>query len=204
MDASLLIVSSEDLPNPLFKLLEKAGFSCFYSRGVIKTRETLENNQIDAIVWLFIGHENALGKDLASVFNQHSKTPIVFITQNYEELGFAESIKGLFANLDQNEDLGDIVHTIETACSQSIIKEKQPVVEDTHEIEFRNVVSQIFRKSKNSNEQEKEVAGNKLQQVELWEAVDKNEKQILAGKNIDNDDKKKAILPKLKTLIKKT
>ncbi len=202
MDANLLIVSSEDLPNPLFVRLEDSGFTCFYSRGVLKTKEILGKQQVDAIVWLFFGHESALGKDLAEVFNRHADIPIVFITQNYEQLDFAEDVRGLYANLDMNDDQGDIIRTVETACNQSIIEDQQPeeTKNDTHEIEFRNIVSQVFGKSK-SDKKESDDQKAKLPQVDLWEAVDKKEKQILAGKI--SGIEKKSLLPKLKTLIKK-
>ena len=95
MDANLLIVSSEEFPHPLFKLLEKSGFTCFYSRGVIKTKEILKKHHIDAIVWFFLGRDSALAKDLSNVFNQFDKLPIVLITQNYEQLDFAEAINDL-------------------------------------------------------------------------------------------------------------
>lgn len=203
MDANLLIVSSEDLPNPLFVRLEDSGFTCFYSRGVLKTKEILGKQQIDAIVWLFLGHESALGKDLAGVFNRHADIPIVFITQNYEQLDFAEEVRGLYANLDMNDDQGDIIRTVETACNQSIIEDQQPeeTKSDTHEIEFRNIVSQVFGKTKESESNTEEDPKAKLPQVDLWEAVDKNEKQILAGKT--GSVEKKSLIPKLKTLIKK-
>lgn len=203
MNANLLIVSAEDIPNPLFLHLENSGYSCHYSRGVLKTRETLKKQQIDAIVWLFLGHELALARDLARVFNQHSDIPIVFITQHYEELDFAEDIKALFANLDLNDDLHDIVNTIETACNQSIIKENLSFAETgTHEIEFRNIVSQIIRKPKGTDGLKASASQEKLQEVALWEAVDKDEKQILAGKVTPLE--KKSLLPKIKTILKKS
>lgn len=203
MNANLLVVSTEEYPNPLFLRLEKSGFSCFYSRGVLKTKEILHKQQIDAIVWLFMGHENALGKDLAKIFNQYPTLPIVLITQNYEHLDFAEAITALYANLDLHDDLSDIIRTIETACHQSIIKEQQPESETitTKEIEFKNALSQFSEEPAPTADSESKPRKNKLEQVELWEAVDKQEKQILAGRI--SRDERKTLLPKRKAPVKK-
>lgn len=202
MIASLLVISADDFPNVLTRHLEQSEFSCFFSRGVIKTREILENQQIDAVVWLFMGHESALAKDLLKVLNVHMQIPIVLITQNYDRLDFAENIKSLFANLDLNDDLGEIIRTIETACNQSIIKEQEPDREtDTaNEIEFKNAVSQFVGK-RAENTESREDQQNMLKRVELWEAIDTNEKQILA-KGV-KEDGKKSRFPIIKQLFKK-
>ena len=97
--------------------------------------------------------------------------------------------------------LDDIVDTIETACNQSIIKEQQPEATNTHEIEFKNAVSQMIGKMQAAGGKKKSERKNRLQQLELWEAVDKKEKQILAGRMTDKE--RKALLPKIKTWIKK-
>ena len=204
MNANLLVVSADDFPNMLSQQLVRSGFSCFYSRGVLKTREILEKQQVDAIVWLFMGHERALAKDLLSVFNLFVKIPIVFITQSYEELDFAEDIRALFANLDLDDDLGDIIRTVETACNQSIIKEQEPVADKTNEIAFKNAVSQILGGSDKPVETDERQ--NHLQKVELWEAVDKSEKEILAqGIRIAEEvnTKKSSRFPKFSQFLKK-
>ncbi len=206
MIASLLIISADDFPNILSRHLEQSEFSCLFSRGVIKTREILENQQIDAVVWLFMGHEGALAKDLLKVLNLHSQVPIVLITQNYDRLDFAENIKSLYANLDLNDDLSDIMKTIETVCNQSIIKEQEPGIKpdfkSTNEIEFKNAVSQIIGKNSDS-EADIEEQQNRLNRVELWEAIDTNEKQILAG-SAHREKSKKSLMPKIKNLFKKS
>ncbi|MBU2513058.1 hypothetical protein KJ966_17090 [bacterium] len=205
MIASLLIISADDFPNALSRHLEQSEFSCYYSRGVIKTREILENQQIDAVVWLFMGHESALAKDLVKVLNLHAQVPIVLITQNYDQLDFAENIKYLFANLDLNDDLSDMIKTIETVCNQSIIKELKPDidVQSTNEIEFKNAVSQIIGRNSVDNHTDTEGQQNRLNRVELWEAIDANEKQILAGSG-DREKNKKTFIPKIKQLFKKS
>lgn len=182
MIANLLLVSTDEFPNVISRELERSGFSCSYSRGVIKTREILDKQEIDTIVWIFMGHETALAKDLLSVFNLHARIPIVFITQTYDELEFAEDIKALFANHDINDDLSDIIETVETACNQSIIKDQEQVSNETVEIEFKNAVSQILRKPI-SVEPEKEIETDRgFSRVDLWDAVDKAEKDILSGR----------------------
>ena len=201
MKASLLIVSSDDFPNPVVRQFEKLEFNCHYSRGVLKTREILEKQSIDAIVWLFKENESALARDLLKVFNLHMKVPVVFITENYDQLDFAEDIKGLFANLDLHDDMGDIIQTIETACSQSIIKEQEPVVIKAKEIEFKNAVAQIIGGASKTDINKKEGPANLLDRVELWEAVDRNEKQILAGGSEEDNKKEKG--SKWKQFLKK-
>ncbi len=205
MIANLLFVSSDDFPIEITRHFEKSGFSCFYSRGVLKTREILESQNIDTIIWLFLAHEIALAKDLLKVFNRHSKIPIIFITQTYEELDFAEDIKGLFANLDLNDDIDDIIKTVETACNQSIIIEKQPAVNETHEIDFKNAVSQIITDPESLTDVK--INDNPLQQIDLWEAVDRSEKKILSKELADDAEEgvetkpEKPLLPKLKKIL---
>ena len=204
MIASLLIISADDFPNVLTRHLEESEYNCHFSRGVIKTKEILKKQQIDAIVWLFMGHEGALAKDLLKVINFYPQIPIVLITQNYDRLDFAESIKSLYANLDLNDDLADIVKTIETACNQSIIKEQKPVAdtEAANEIEFKNAVSQIIGKKEEDKENPDE-SSNHLESVELWEAIDSNEKKILAGQAVE-EELVKPKFPKIKQLFKKS
>jgi hypothetical protein len=202
MNASILIVSSDDFPSPLTRHLEKLSFSCLYSRGVLKTSKILENEHVDGIVWLFKENESALALDLLKVFNLHIQIPIVFITENYKKLNFAENIRGLFANLDLNDDLGDIILTIETACGHSIVKEQEPVGKSSaNEIEFKNIVSQIVEGVVSKNGIKTAHNQNLLGRVELWEAVDKSEKQILAG-GFEKEEKR-SFVPKLKLFQKK-
>ncbi len=202
MNASILIVSSDDFPSPLTRQLEKSSDSCYYSRGVLKTRETLENVHIDAIVWLFKENESALARDLLKVFNLHINIPIIFITENYKQLDFAENIKGLFANLDLNDDLGDIIRTVETACNHSLVKEHTPTADNrAKEIEFKNAVSQIVEGADPKEQAGLEAQSNRLGQIDLWEAVDSNEKQILAG--VTEVETKKSKGSKLKLFRKK-
>ena len=201
MIANLLFVSADDFPLDITRILEKNGFSCYFSRGVMKTREILKKQHIDAIIWLFWGHERALAGDLLAVFNRHGKIPIVFITRSYNELDFAEDIKGLFANVDLNDEVEDIIKTIETACNQSIIVEQENPANDTHEIDFKNVVSQIIKKPVSTEIKIQNQESNPLKQIDVWDAVDKNEKRILS-ENVR--EKPKNIIPKVKNLFGKS
>ena len=200
MNANLLLVSADDFPINITRAFEKSDFSCFFSRGVMKTKDILASQRIDAILWLFLGHERALAEDLLAVFNLHTKIPIVFITQSYDELDFAEDIKSLFANIDLNDELEDIIRTVETACNQSIIIDKENSGDNTHEIDFKNAVSQIIGEPVSSDKKSQNQDNNPLKRIDVWDAVDKNEKRILS-ENVQ--EKPKYVLPKVKNIFRK-
>lgn len=182
MKANILIVSVDEIPAHISHFLQQQEFSCFYSRGGLKTREILKTNPIDAIIWLFIGHERELAKDLLKIFNKNAEIPIVFITQSYDELDFAEDIKGLFANIDLNDDLDDLQNTLETAIHQPIIEEQQakPVDSEPPEIEFKNVVSQLINDPPLDIHAQIPQEDHSLRDLTLWDAVDESEKRALS------------------------
>ncbi len=200
MIANILLVSADDFPIYIAKNLEKSGFSCSYSRGVLKTREILDSRDIDTIIWLFMGHERALAKDLLKVFNLHSSIPIIFITQSYDELDFAEDIKGIFANMDLNDDLEDIIRTVETACNQSIIIDELPISDNTHEIDFKNAVSQIIENPSPEKEAIQSQEKAHMNKINIWDAVDRSEKRILSN---TNQEEKKKRFPRIRKIFEK-
>jgi len=183
MKANLLIVSVDEFPLHISHYLEDHGFRCFYSRGGIKTQETLSKHQIDTIIWLYLGHERALAGDLLKIFNQYKDIPLVFVTQSYDELDFAEDIKGLFANLDLNDDIEDFLGTIETSCNQPDFEETEEESAETEpaEIDFKNVVSRFFRRQTEAGEKKEDLESKPLKKITLWNAVDKTEKKLLSG-----------------------
>ena len=176
MKADLLIVSADDFPIHISRTLENFGFNCYSTRGGIKTKETLKSQNIDAIVWLYWGHERELAKDLLKIFNRYSSIPIVFITQSYDELDFAEDMKGLFANLDVNDDVEDILLTVESACNQLIESTKEPPPNNPPEIDFKNAVSLAIEQDARAENEGSKENHNPFKDVSLWNAVDKNEK----------------------------
>ncbi|MCP4753480.1 MAG: hypothetical protein GY866_21530 [Proteobacteria bacterium] len=198
MNADLLIVSADDFPENLSLELRDKGFSCIFSRGGIKTREILGSQKIDVVIWLFFGHEKALAKDLLEIFNKNPDIPIVFITQSYEKLNFAEEIEGLFANLDLNDDLEDILKTVESACNRAIIVEEEVQEINPPEIDFKNAVSQMIRDTDSPEAGEKPDARNSMRQIPLWNAVDKSEKKLLSEQY---QPEKKHLLSKIKGLF---
>ncbi|MBU3917670.1 hypothetical protein KKA14_19255 [bacterium] len=199
MIANILLVSADDFPIDIEKNLEKSGFSCSFSRGVLKTKEILESKEIDTIIWLFMGHERALAKDLLKIFNTRSNIPIIFMTQSYDELDFAEDIKGIFANIDLNDDMEDIIRTVETACNQSIIVEEEPTSDDTHEIDFKNAVSQIIENQLPEKASKQSREKSQINKINIWNAVDKREKRILSTAN--NLEEKKKLFPKIRKIF---
>ena len=199
MKADLLIVSADDFPIHISRTLEEFGFNCFFSRGGIKTKEILKTQHIHTIVWLFWGHERDLAKDLLKIFNRYHKIPIVFITQSYEELDFAEEIKGLFANVDLNDDVEDILLTIESACNQLIETSEQIPIANPPEIDFKKAVSLVIDEKAGSAHDEATEGQNPFKDVSFWNAVDKNEKRLLIG---DSKSEKQPFLSRIRKKFK--
>lgn len=202
MAASILIVSVDDVPIQISRFLEQQDFSCFSSRGGLKTRETLKAESIDAIIWIFLGHERALAKDLLKIFNKHPQIPVILITQSYDELDFAEDIKGLFANLDLNDDLDDLLTSIETAIyhpsGEAAAASKPAAAEEPPEIEFRNVMSHMRQDANSSTNRDNAPKDESLRDVTLWNAVDEQEKRALTA---PYKTEKKGFLSRLKEIL---
>jgi len=200
MKANLLIVSVDDIPVHISHFLQQQGFSCQYSRGGLKTKEILKSQQIDTILWLFLGHEKALAQDLMKIFNRYPKIPLIFITQSYDELDFADDIAGLFANIDLNDDLDDLLKTIESSINLPLSEEtvKKPVETDLPEIEFRNVVSQLIQDNPSDEEGLTPHEDDSLKDMTLWNAVDEQEKRVLSE---PFKPAKKNLFSKFKSLI---
>lgn len=200
MTANILIVSVDEIPIHISHFLRQQNFSCHYSRGGLKTREILKSESIDTIIWIFIGHEKALAKDLLKIFNRHDDIPLILITQSYDELDFAEDIKGLFANLDLNDDLEDLLKSIETSINQEASEEltAQPAASEPPEIEFKNVVSQLVKESPSETEATATHEDDSLKDVTLWNAVDKQEKKALSE---PYKPEKKNLISRLKNLL---
>lgn len=200
MKANLLIVSVDEFPPQVSHYLSKHGFTCYYSRGGMKTKEILKTEDIDAIIWLFLGHEKALAMDLLEIFNLHQEIPVIFLTRSYDELDFADEIKGLYANLDLNDDTDDLLKNVETACNQSLIEEKaekntEPILP---EIGFKNVVAQIFQESGLEEEAQPNSDPMSIQQTVLLNAVDQKEKELLSAQF---QPEKKPFFSKIKDLF---
>ncbi len=200
MAANILIVSVDDIPIHISHFLQQLDFTCFYSRGGLKTKEILKSQPIDTIIWIFLGHEKALAKDLLKIFNRYTEIPIVFITQSYDELDFAEDIKGLFANIDLNDDLDDLLKTIETSFDQSSPDEpvRKPVESEPPEIEFKNVVSQVIQDTSSSGEEPAQREEDSLKDITLWNAVDEQEKRALSE---PFKPEKKNLISRLKRIL---
>lgn len=200
MKANILIVSVDEFPEHISDFLEENGFSCFYSRGGLKTKEILKSQAIDAIIWLFLGYEKALATDLLEIFNKTPKVPIVLMTQSYDELDFAEDIDGLFANIDLNDDLDDLLKTIETASNGSPSAEPlaKPGESELPEIDFKNIVSELIQNPPSKKQDYIQKENNPLSDLTLWDAVDENEKRVLSQ---PYDSGKNNLLSKLKRLF---
>jgi len=201
MTANILIVSVDDIPVHIDHYLRKREeFTCFYSRGGLKTKEILKSQTIDTIVWIYLGHEKGLAQDLLKIFNRNAEIPIIFITQSYDELDFAEDIKGLFANLDLNDDIDDLVRSIETSTNlpTSGIPVPQQAEPEPPEIEFKNVVSQLIQDPPSEEEEQNQQEDSSLKDVTLWNAVDEQEKKALSELY---KPEKKTIFSRLKGLM---
>ena len=199
MKADLLIVSADDFPIHISRTLENFGFNCYFTRGGIKTKETLKSQNIDSIVWLYWGHEKELAMDLLKIFNRHKNIPVVFITQSYDELDFAEDIKGLFDNVDVNDDVEDILLTVENACSQQFESTKETPPSNPPEIDFKNAVSLAIEEEAKTQKEDPEENQNPFENVSLWNAVDNNEKRLLAG---DSTVKKQPLFSRIRKKFK--
>ena len=200
MTANILIVSVDDIPIHISHFLQQQDLTCYYSRGGLKTKEILKSNPIDTIIWIFLGHEKALAKDLLKIFNKYANIPVIFITQSYDELDFADDIKGLFANIDLNDDLDDLLKTIETSFNKSsstepIVKPEEP---EPPEIEFKNVVSQLIQETDSDSEKPEQQEDESLKDMNLWNAVDEQEKKALSEPFKPD---KKNLFSRLKTLL---
>jgi len=200
MTANILIVSVDDVPIHISHFLQQQDLNCFYSRGGLKTKEVLKSQSIDTIIWIYLGPEKALAKDLLRIFNRHSEIPVIFITQSYDELDFAEDIKGLYANLDLNDDLDDLMRNIESSINQPEAKTpvSQPVEPDPPEIEFKNVVSQLIQDRHKKAEGFSQKEEDPLKDMTLWNAVDEQEKRALSE---PFKPEKKGLLSRFKGLL---
>jgi hypothetical protein len=195
MKANVLVVSADEFPARIAKHLEGHGLICFFARGGIKTKEVLGNQAIDAIIWLFLGHERALALDLLQIFNQRPDLPVVLITQNYDELDFVDDVKGLYANLDLNDDIEDIFRAIESSCTQQSPQPDmvKPIeVPDLPEIDFRNAFAQILQ---NPETPKTGSVNDELKNTPFWNAVDQDEKRMLSEPYRED---KKALLQKIR------
>lgn len=199
MKADLLIVSADDFPIHISRTLENFGFNCYSTRGGIKTKETLKSQNIDTIVWLFWGHEKELAKDLLKIFNRYPDIPIVFITQSYDELDFAEDMKGLFANVDVNDDVEDILLAVESACNQLIESTNETPPNNPPEIDFKNAVSLAIEQEARADKEGPKEKKNPFGDVSLLNAVDKNEKRLLTS---DLKTEKQPLLSRIRKRFK--
>jgi len=200
MKANLLLVSVDEFPPQISYYLSEHGFTCLYSRGGMKTKEILKTEDIDTIIWLFLGHEKALAMDLLKIFNRHEDIPVIFLTRSYDELDFADEIKALFANLDLNDDIDDLLKNVETSCNQSLIEEKieKEATPILPEIGFKNVVAQIFEESMTEEENQPDADPMAIQQTTLLNAVDQKEKELLSAQF---QPEKKPLFSKIKDLF---
>jgi len=199
MKADLLIVSVDDFPIHISRTLENFGFNCNFARGGIKTKEIMKSQNVDAIVWMFWGHERELAKDLLKIFNRYKDIPIVFITQSYDELDFAEDIKGLYANIDLNDDVEDILITIESACNQLTETTIETPPNNPPEIDFKNAVSLAIEEKSKSGGVETTERQNPFNDVSLLNAVDQNEKRLLIS---DLKTEKQPLMSRIRKIFK--
>ena len=137
---------------------------------------------------------------MLKIFNKFYELPIVLITQSYDELDFAEDIKGLFANIDLNDDLDDLLQAIETASNQPIEEEQKAksVESEPPEIDFKNVVSEFFKGDPSSQQKPTTQDSNPLKDLTLWNVVDESEKRTLSE---PYKPEKKNLIAKLKNLF---
>ena len=183
MKLNLLLISAEEIPDKVSQILDSFGYPCYFSRGRLKTKEILQKEEIKVILWFFFGkeHEIALAKDLLVTLNDFSKIPVILMTQNYEELEFAEEVIGLYANHDFNDDLNDIINTIESAGYNKKEINTELEVAAHPEIDFKNIVHQVIsHKDDISDLTDKAKRKSIPNMATPWIAVDNQEKDILA------------------------
>lgn len=200
MTENILIVSVDEIPIHISHFLQQQAYSCFYSRGGLKTKEILKSQSIDTIIWIFLGPEKALAIDLLKIFNKYAEIPIILITQSYDELDFAENIKNLFANVDLNDDLDDLLRNIEASINHPVsdtpvLKVPEP---ELPEIEFKNAVSRLTEAPVADEPAPSQPQDDSLKDVSLWNAVDEQEKKALSE---PYKPEKKNLFSKLKGLL---
>lgn len=189
MDVTLLVVTSEELPKKITDCFQEEGYPCHYSRGRLKTKETLETKEIDVILWFNITEDmnQALAQDLIQVFNSYQKIPLVFIGVGTPSHEFVEQIAHYFAFVDLNDHPEELKKNIEQAYSHH----RMNLNINTHrsesasrEMDFKN----LMHKSQQQQEQTEIQANQTLTPLTLmapWNAVDSVEKKMLA--QFDND-----------------
>ena len=179
MIGKILIVSANDFPETLANKFEENGFSCLFSRGRLKSKELLTENQIDCLVWLYPEYDSGLASDLLTLFNDFPDIPVVPIVQNYNE-DLKEEITAFFRSVDLNDDPLEIIQAVSEACSQSktvSVTQQEPVKQDAHlhEIDFKNAVHQLLQNPDEEDQEDK----SRLEILTPWIAVDENERKIL-------------------------
>jgi len=179
MKANLLLVSNDDFPVHFSDYLERHNFTCYQARGRLKLRETFVETAIDTIVWLFKDYDAGLADDLIRTFNEFSEVPLVLLTEEYGNTDLSESISGVFAHLDVNDELEDIRRVIESACN--IALEPNPEIKHVKlpEIDFKNAVRHLLKAGPDTDSQPDDQS--KLNLESPWLAVGKKEKKILAA-----------------------
>jgi hypothetical protein len=183
MKLNLLLISADDFPVEVSAYLSKKGMSCNYARGRLKTKEIFNNVNIDAIIWLYQGHEKALANDLLKIFNEFKDIPLIMLTQNINDVDFKDKIENHFANIDLGDDLEDLLRAIGAVCNQKKIQEEQPDKEIhsvPHEIDFKNAVNLFIKDGDQINNKVENDKNNPVKFLTPWLAVNNNEKQILS------------------------
>ena len=176
MSLRLLLLSTLDFPAPLLKALDRRKFTCSHARGRLKIKELANQEEFDAVVWLFSPSDAAMAEELIQSLNEWIPKPIVLLTPDYEQPPTLARAPRIQASFDLDDEREEILKAIEAACRSARLSPPAPT-KAVHEIQFKNLLDHVLRSGKDGDEPPK---GN-FQLEAPWLAVDAKEKKILTA-----------------------
>lgn len=177
MNVNVLIVADYEIPRTTLDYFELQGFHTQITRGPLKTRQTIEHTDIDAILWYSLEPKNALSQDLIKVFNQFTHIPVIAVIVGFSAVNFQKKLKGYFKSIDIAESKEEYGKIIENACNQYRLGQETVVEKSaTQETDFCNAVQQAISDKNTPHKKTSPL----LNPSTPWIALDNREKKMLA------------------------
>lgn len=178
MKLNLLLVSIDKFPSEVDLKIQEHGFSRNYARGRLKTKEILDQEEINGVLWHYKGYSEALAMDLIGTFSQHDSVPVVIFISDIEEPEHLKALRNRVMIVDINDNIKETLIGIEDIClSRKSAQKTTATGPELHEIDFKQVMKPIVTGQKRQFKQTKKSSFNLLTP---WSAVDSQEKNVIS------------------------
>ena len=184
MSINLLLVSTTEFPENISIIFEEKGFTSYFGRGCLKVKKNLEVQDIQLIIWHYFGYKESLAVDLIKIFNKNATIPLIIIAENTESIDIGVEIQNQHIYLDQNDAVNDLSDFLEKFSSNEKVDDRD-INNEFHEIDFKNALSQIISENGKNKTNENRNTNNQISFLTPWTAVDKVEKDIISGLNVE-------------------